>query len=210
MFRGMIAKVCQTGLRCERFEQAGTGAAGLELCRAMLPDVVLLDLDLPDFYGLDLIPGLRAASPQTKIIVLSAHAEDYVIHRCLQLEVDGFVDKNDEPEEIIVKAIESVLAGKTYLSSVVSRVRSFMREDPKAFTKLLSDREQQLIGFFGRGMSEAEIASKTGISPATVVRHQRNIMGKLGIHTAADLRQYAIVRGFSPPPRMGPQEAARH
>ncbi len=201
MFRGMISKVCRAAIRCERIEQAGTGTEGLALCREMRPDVVLLDLDLPDIYGLDLVGRIREVVPHAKTIVLSAHTEDYVIHRSLKLEVDGFVDKNDEPEEAIVRAIESVTANRPYFSSAVGKIKALIRDDPKAFAKLLSDREQELLECFGRGLSDDQIAEKTGISPATVIKHHRNIMAKLGFHTAVELRRYALEKGFAPPPR---------
>jgi DNA-binding NarL/FixJ family response regulator len=201
MFRGLIAAACENALQVETIGQAGTGAAGLELAGKLKPDVILLDLDLPDVYGLEIIGKLMEEAPTAKVVILSAHTEDYVIHRCLKLEVDAFVDKNDEPSEMIVQAIGAVLSDRPFFSAAFGRVKQMLREDPESFTKILSEREQELIGLFGRGFSGEQVGKKLGLSPVTVQNHRRNIMGKLGMHSAVELNRYAIEKGFAPPPR---------
>ncbi len=197
MFRGIVLKLCRDAFPCERLEAAATGTAGLALCASVQPDVVLLDLDLPDIYGLDLIDQIAAAAKSAKIIVLSSHTEEYVVQRCLSAQIDGFVDKNDEPAEVILDAIESVLAGRPFFTAAVSRRNKALRDDPLAFNKVLSEREQELLCYFGQGLSNEEIGAKVGISPNTVLNHRRNVMGKLGIHSAPELMRHAVEKGFT-------------
>lgn len=197
MARGMVLQLCRTQLECEQIEGAATGAAGLTACRSLQPDIVLLDLDLPDVSGLDLIAPLAEASPRSKVIVLSAHTEDYAMHRCLEAGVDGFVDKNDEPAESIIEAVEAVRNGRSYFSPAMTRVRAAMRHDPAAFSKLLTKHEQDLLVLFGQGLSNEDIATRLNLSPRTVGNHRHNIMAKLRIPSTPELMRYALKKGFT-------------
>jgi DNA-binding NarL/FixJ family response regulator len=201
MFRGVVAQICQHAFPAAAIVPVASAADALAHCERTPPDIILLDLDLPDAYGLDLLARFDETAPRARVIVLSAQTGDYVIHRCLQAGVDAFVDKNDEPVEAVTDAIASVRASRPYYSPVVGRVLALSRQDPEAFNKLLTDREQELLAWLGCGLSDHEVAEKLGLSFFTVQNHRRNIMGKLGIHTTAELARYALRKGFSPPPR---------
>jgi len=197
MARGFVVNLCRAQLACERIEEAATGVAGVAVCREMQPDVVLLDVDLPDASGLDLVEKLNAEAPEAKIVILSSHTEDYVLHRVLQAQVDGFVDKNDEPADAIVEAVEAVMDGRTYFSAAMTRMKSQLRKDPVAFTKLLTGHEQNLLGLFGQGLSNEQIGVQLGLSHRTIGNHRQNIMDKLGISTTPELMRYAVKKGFT-------------
>ncbi len=197
MFRGMVISLCRTHLDCERLEEAVTGAAGLKLCQEVQPDIVLLDLDLPDTFGADLIAQIASAAPRARIIILSSHTEEYAIHRCLTAHVEGFVDKNNEPPEVVVEAIRTVMEGRTFFTTAATKVKTLLRANPSAFNKLLTDREEQMLILLAQGYSNEEIGEQFALSPKTINNHRRNIMMKLDIHTTPKLMRYALEKGFT-------------
>ncbi len=176
---------------------ASSGAEGIALCRQHQPDIVLLDLVLPDGDGLDCVARILAAAPNARIIALTSHADEFTLHRAMRARVHGFVDKNEQSLHLLGEAIATVMEGRTYFSSVALRIREGLRKDPAAFDKILSDREQELLPFFGEGLSNAEVAQRVGLTAGTVKLHRRNIMGKLGVHSTPQLMRYALEKGFT-------------
>lgn len=197
MVRGLIVRACRQHCRSDQVAEAPDGRTGLDLCRRMQPDLVLLDLDLPDGDGVDLIGEIHRESPATKIIVITSHSDEYAIHRSLEANVSAFVDKCSQPIEVVGEAIAAVLAGRTFFSPVVARAKARLRDDPNAFTKLLSPREQEILRLLGEGMANDDVAARVGISPQTIHSYRRNIMAKLGIHSTPQLIRYAVEKGFS-------------
>jgi DNA-binding NarL/FixJ family response regulator len=193
----MLTLVCGQAIQGADVRGAKTGAAGLALTKDMQPDLVILDLALPDTDGLDLLPQLFAAAPRVKVIALSCHTDEFTLHRALRSNVHGFVDKNEQPLKILSEAITAVMAGHRYFSSVAQRARATLRTDPVAFNKLLSDWEQELLALFGEGLSNTEVAQRVGLSAVTVKNHRCRIMGKVGVHSTPQLIRYAIEKGFT-------------
>lgn len=176
---------------------AANASEGLARCRELGPDLVLLDIVLPDQDGLELLPAIRESTPEAKVLVLSSHADEYTLHRAFSAGVNGFVDKNLQTLGVLNEAVVAVLAGKSYASSVVQKVRAEMRADPRSFAKVLSDREIELLSHLGRGRSNEEIAKEIGLSPRTVRNHRHNIMTKLGLKSTPQLIRYALDKGFA-------------
>jgi DNA-binding NarL/FixJ family response regulator len=197
LIRDMLMVMCRQAVPGADVSGAGDAASGLELCKARRPDLAFLDLALPDRDGLDLLPELFAVCPECKVIALSGYTDEFTLHRALRSNVHGFVDKNEQPLEVLAEAISTVMSGRRYFSSVAQRVRATLRNDPAAFDKLLSDWEQLLLGQIGRGLSNDEIAKKEGLSAVTVRNHRCRIMAKLGIHSTPELINYATEKGFT-------------
>ena len=197
MMRGLIVRVCREHFPGETVREAADGRTGGALCREIQPDIVLLDLDLPDGDGLDLMSDIRGASPRSRIVVITSHSDDYAIHRCLEAGVAAFVDKCSQPIEVVSEAIAAVAGGRSYFSPVVVRAKARLRDDPKAFTKLLSGREQEILRLLGEGMANEQVAERVGVSPQTIHSYRRNIMVKLGIHSTPQLIRYAVEKGFT-------------
>lgn len=174
-----------------------TGAGAVKACKERQPDVLLLDLVLPDGDGLDWIEKIVAAAPAVKVIALTSHADEFTLHRATRARVHGFVDKNEQSVPLLAEAISTVLDGRTYFSSVAQRIRASLRHDPIAFDKVLSEREQELLRYFGQGWSNEEVAKRVGLTAGTVKLHRRNIMGKLGVHSTPQLMRYALEKGFT-------------
>lgn len=199
MVRGLVARVCRDAFPdAEEIAEVGDGTSALAACRRLRPDLILLDLELPDTDGLDLLAELRRhAPPSLRVLVLSSHTEPFSLSRLRAAKIHGFVDKNEQSPETLCTALREVVAGRPYFSAVVDRGHAALRADPRAFDKLLSDREQELLRLFGQGLSNEEVASRHGLTPVTARNHRRNIMGKLGIHSTPELIQYAIENGFA-------------
>ncbi len=197
MVRDMIVGLCRRKFPSAHVLEAPNGAAGVAHCRQSPPDIVLLDLDLPDGDGMDRVEAIRALAPEAKIIIVTSHSDEFSIYRSLQLNVSAFVDKCAQPMTIVRQAISAVAAGRTYYSPVVSRVLERLRADPVAFTKLLSRRELEILRFLGEGLENDVIARHFGVSPLTIHTYRRNIMCKLGVHSASELIRYSVEKGFS-------------
>jgi two-component system response regulator NreC len=175
----------------------GTCAAALEEARRRQPDLILLDLVLPDGDGIELAQPLLAAAPRARLIALSSHVDEFTLHRALASKIHGILDKNEQPVRILREAMDEVLAGRRYLSSAVQRLRANLRADPAAFDKILSDREQAVLRLVGEGLDNEAVAARLKISPSTAKNHRLNIMAKLDLHSTPQLIRYAIEKGFT-------------
>lgn len=194
--RDLFASFCRGLLTGVDLATARTGEEGLALCAALRPDLVFLDIDLPDGDGLDRVDALRAAAPGVRLVVITSHSDEFAMSRVVRARVDGFVDKNEAPLAVLAEAVTEVMAGRPYFSGTAQRIRARMRSDPAAFDKVLSPHEQSLMALFGRGLTNEEIAERLALSSATVKAHRRNVMGKVGVHSTPELIHYALRKGF--------------
>jgi two-component system response regulator NreC len=205
LMRELLIKACREAMPGSVVSGAQDAKSGLELCKAAQPDVIILDLALPDHDGLDVLDELLAACPNSKAIGISGYTDEYTLHRAIHSKLHGFVDKNEQTIEHLAAAIQSVMRGERYLSPAARRARLSQRNDQVAFDKILSVREQDLLRLFGRGLTNDEIAAEVNLSDLTVRNHRCRIMAKLSVRTSAELIRYALEKGFT---RMAP--SARH
>lgn len=205
MVRELLALACKQALPKSGVRTAGSRADALALCREAPPDLVILDLVLPDGDGLDLLPDLFALAPGAKIIALSSHIDEFTLHRALSSRVHGILDKNEQPVRILREAITAVLGGQQYVSSLVQRLKASVRANPAAFDKILSDREQGVLRLVGEGLTNDQIATRLKISASTAKNHRLNIMAKLDMHSTPQLIRYAIEKGFTRIPEGPPR-----
>lgn len=196
LLRDMLVMSCGKVAPGAEAHGVATLAEAIALSRTVQPELIILDLALPDGDALDSIDRLRDAARSAKIIVLTSHTDEFTLHRALRARVHGFVDK-DQAFDVLKEAIATVMAGRRYLSPAAQQVYLAMSTDPLDFSRVLSDREQGLMGYFGAGFSNEEIAVKVGISESTIKRHRANIMNKLNLHSAAQLMVYAVEKGFT-------------
>ncbi len=205
LMRDLLMRACREAVKGVVTVGAGDAASGLKLCRREKPDVIILDLALPDRDGLDLVDELIAASPKVRILGLSGYMDEFTIYRVLGSRLHGFVDKAGHTSEQLAAAIRGILAGERYFSPTAITTWTSLRKDPAAFDKILSEREQNLLRLFGQGLPNDEIASALNLSELTVRNHRCRIMAKLGLRTSAELISYAYEKGFA---RARPRRAA--
>jgi two-component system response regulator NreC len=199
MMRDLLLKACREAVPGGVASGARDASTGLVLCRREQPDLVILDLALPDRDGLDLLNELLAACPHARVIGISGYSDEFTLYRALHSKLHGFVDKNEQSFDSLIDAIKAVMKGQRYLSTTAQEARLALRNDPQAFDKILSDREQSLLGFFGGGLTNEEVADQLGLSVLTVRNHRCNIMAKLGLRSSPELIRYALEKGFTRP-----------
>ncbi len=197
MFRDLLKRICHGDFHLTVVGEAEDAATGLAMCRKHEPDMVLLDLNLPDRDGITLADELLAMDPGIRILALSSEGDDYTLYRVLNSGMHGYVDKNRQSLEMLKHAIDEVIQGRVFFAEVVQQVRQRLRMEPRAFPKVLTGREQQLLALLGGGLTDDEVAGELRLSRYTVQLHRRNIMSKLNLHRTPDLIRYAVKRGFS-------------
>ena len=201
MIRQLLVMACQKAFPEAEVFSAANGVEGVALCAQEKPDIVLLDLVMPDCEGLDLVPDIRRISSKVKVLILSAHADEFRLHRAEQSGVNGFVDKGGQVLAVLEEALRTIQTGQSYYCSVMRWIRVQMREDPLSFSKVLSDREMELLTLLGMGLSNEEIGTRLGLRANTVRNHRQNIMTKLGLGSTPQMIHYALSKGFV---RVGP------
>lgn len=172
------------------------GEEGLQAVGESKPDLVLLDIGLPDVDGLTLLPRLRQASPASKIIIFSALYNDCTVGRMLQAGWDGAIDKVADGMEFIREAIQTVRRGHRYTSPAVYRLFARYRESHNPFHHALSEREKEILACIAHALGDDEIAERTGITAATAKAHRKRLFNKLGQPNTPKLMHYAIRHGY--------------
>ena len=178
--------------------EAGDGREALAKAKELLPDLVLMDIDMPQMNGLAATELLRRELPQVKVLILSMHTTtDYVL-RILESGARGYVLKGASPEEL-VNAVETVSAGQPFFSPEVARValNQFVRGSGQgARSADVTRREREVLTQIAEGLSNKEIACHLGVGVRTVETHRERIMRKLNIHSVAGLTKFAIAKGL--------------
>ena len=172
---------------------AKSGAEGLEKAAQLHPQIVLMDINMPDLNGLDATELFRERFPKIKLLILSMHDNREYIASALSFGARGYVLK-DVPSSEIVTAIEAVHQGGTYFSSGVSEI--LLSHGVTETSGPLTTREQTILLMLSEGKSNKQVARELDISVRTVETHRRNIKKKLGISSTAGLTRYAIENGL--------------
>ncbi len=203
-------EVVRSGLRMllesqpdlEIVAEANTGRQAIQLAEQLTPDIVLMDLTLPDISGIEATQELKKIGCPSKIIALTIHEDEQFFFQMLQAGASGYVPKRAAPEDLL-KAIRMVQRGEVYVYShlaglLVGDYLKRAKEEPEKQEALqeLTAREQEILVALASGDSNEEIAQKLSISRHTVARHRENIMRKLEIHTRSELVKYAIRKGL--------------
>ena len=179
----------------------GQARNGKELIRSGLspePDLVLMDIGMPEMDGIEASRAIRESHPQIKILVLTTYADHRKIREMLKTGVEGYVLK-DSGSELFLEAIRAIAAGKTYYDSRVTEVMMESLRPKKAAVFAptpLTDREKDVIRLIAEGKSTAEMAEALFLSTLTIETHRKNIYTKLGMNKVASLVRYAIDEGL--------------
>ena len=183
--------------------EAGSGHEGFGIAKKLKPDLVVVDISLPDQSGIQLTRDLRQLLSETKILIVSMHSKIDYIAEAFQAGATGYVVKESASERLL-QGLKSVAKGDYYLDSSVSHavVENLMKSPLKAAKitdadyATLTPREQEVMRLLAEGLSSKTVAEKLFISPKTVENHRANIMSKLGLHSTIELVRYAAKLGL--------------
>jgi len=179
---------------------ASNGREAVKLARKHTPDVVLLDIAMPEMNGIEAALKIRDALPRTRIIILSMHATSEHVFRALQAGADGYLVKESAGAEV-VEAVRTVFGGGRYLSEKIATAAKGMNLSErgtaasKSPLESLSEREREVLQFVVEGRSSADIATAINLSPKTVETYRSRIMQKLDVHDVAGLVKFALQHG---------------
>ena len=201
-------KIVRDGLRTliekepgmEVIAAAENGVDAVALAKQFSPDVVIMDISMPDMNGIDATRLILKEAPSLKVIALSMYSDRLFVSGMLEAGASGYLLKDCAFEELVV-AVRSVVAGKIYLSPKIAGVVVDKKTGKpclprSAGSACLTRREREVFRELAEDLSVREIASKLGISPKTVEAHRRNIMEKLCISSVSELIKYAIREGI--------------
>lgn len=198
-----LNKLVQQQQDMEVIAQAADGYSTVELTRELMPDMVIMDIGMPDLNGIDATSQIIREFPQVKVIGLSMHSGKKFVIEMLKAGASGYLLKDCALEELTT-AIKAVASGKTYLSPsitdvvVENYVRHSQKKESSAFS-LLSKREREVLQLMAEGKTTKQIGLKLHISPKTVEGHRLRIMEKLNMDSVAKLTKYAIQEGLTSP-----------
>jgi len=181
--------------------EAENGRKALQLTRKLNPDVIIMDVSMPDLNGIDAARQILGEQPGVKVVALSMHSEKQFVEGMLRAGVSGYLLKDTAFEEL-VKAIRIVCANKKYLSPDITDIVLQDYLHPAAANDdkpdvLLTNREREVLQLIAEGRTTRKTADKLHISIKTVETHRKNIMEKLNLRTVAELTKYAVREGIT-------------
>jgi two-component system, NarL family, response regulator NreC len=180
--------------------EASDGRQAVELAETLKPDVVVMDIAMPNLSGIEAAKRISAALPNTPIVILSMHSDESYVLRALKAGAKGYLLK-DSAEGDLIQAIRSVHEGKAFFSPEISRmlvddyIREIRMRGVDDSYELLTAREREILQLLAEGKSNKDIASLLNLSLYTVETHRRNLQDKLNLHSVAELILYAVRKG---------------
>jgi two-component system, NarL family, response regulator NreC len=176
--------------------EAANGREVLELAEKLKPDVILMDVAMPELNGIEATRRLRDVSPRTKVLVLSMHKEAVYVREILKAGARGYILKDAIDTELI-SAIQSVARGDGYISPAISgTLLSDYRQNITNPLDLLSSREREVLQLIAEGKTNKEVATRLNLSVYTVDSHRGKIMEKLNLHSTGELVRFAMKQGL--------------
>ncbi|HET6179021.1 MAG TPA: response regulator transcription factor [Candidatus Sulfotelmatobacter sp.] len=215
MLRILIAddhEVARRGIRALLESHAGWEVCGeardgretIELASKMKPDLILLDIGMPNLNGLEAARQILAGDPEAAILILTMHDTDHVVREVLRAGARGFLLKSDAGRDLVA-AVEALQRQRTFFTTRVSqmvldgyldRKKSDHDDDDDGASEVLTMREREVIQLLAEGKTSKEVAVTLNLSVKTAETHRTNLMRKLGLHSVADLTRYAVRNGI--------------
>lgn len=200
--RAGLRMLLATDKALEIIGEAENGVEGVRTACELRPDVVLMDISMPDMNGIEATRRIKAQCPEIAVLALTMYEDDQYFFEMLAAGASGYVPKRAAPNDLI-SAIHAVYAGGMFLFPSVARllVNDYLqkREQPDAGPRgfeELTEREREVLVLIAEGRNNQEIADALVISVKTVNRHRENIMAKLNLHSRVELVRYAIEKGL--------------
>ncbi|RRR70900.1 MAG: DNA-binding response regulator [Candidatus Viridilinea halotolerans] len=198
--RSGLRALLESELECAVVGEAGNGPEALSLVERLQPMLLVVDLMMPGLSGLEVARQARQTAPQTKIVILSMHADESYVREALRIGVTAYVLKEAMSNDFVY-ALQQAAAGRRYLSPPLSEkaLDAYVSQTAESTLDLyetLTAREREILYLAAQGMTSAEIAERLMIGVRTVDTHRASMMRKLGLHTPLDLIRYAVRRGI--------------
>ena len=198
----MARTLARQRARYEVLATVGTATEAIAACEQFKPDLLVLDINLPDQNGIDALPKLKRVAPRTRVLLCTGFPTDDRIADLARTGAHGFVEKTNTWDEFL-QAIERVSHGEYYFRSynngIASESRWLGKHEQTSVAPYLTAREKEIIALIAQGYTSKEIGTRLGISVATVETHRTNLMGKLGVRNAVGIASYAFQRGLVKP-----------
>lgn len=181
--------------------EVGSGSEAVTAAGSARPNVILMDIGLPDMSGIEAARLIKTKFPDIFIVALTIHEDEEYFFKMLEAGASGYVPKRAAPEELLT-AIRVAASGEVYLYPSLAKllVKDYLSQEREQENKPtldgLTDREQEVLLLLAEGATNDQIAASLVISPKTVERHRENIMHKLNLHSRAELVRYAIRKGI--------------
>jgi DNA-binding NarL/FixJ family response regulator len=182
--------------------EAGDGRAAVQMVKKLLPDVVVMDIAMPQLNGLEATRQITHSVPSTKVLVLSSYSDDEYVQQLTEAGAAGYLIKQTAANELL-KAIREAHRGNAYFSpSIAKRLRDQCRQafstgqPNRRRADQLTAREAEVLQLIAEGRANKQIAAELSISIKTVEKHRQQVMNKLGIHDVAGLTRHAIAKGI--------------
>ncbi len=201
IFRAGLRMLQQAQPDMEIVGEVNTGRGAVAKAKELAPDIVLMDISLPDIDGFEATRQIKRALPNAAILALTMHESDEYFFKMLDAGASGYVPKKAAPIDLVA-AIRVVHEGGVFLYPSVAKalVRDYMGRVAEGGEREtfdgLTEREREVLKHIADGLTNQEIADKLSISIKTVERHRANIMGKLNLHSRTELVKYAIRKGI--------------
>jgi len=202
LFRQGIKRILKDVDGLEIVGEAGDGLELLEVSRKTKPDMVIVDISMPNLRGLEATREIKTILPHVKILILTMHREKEYVYGAISAGAEGYLLKEDADTELF-DAVETIRQGGCYVSPILSSglthelIRLHQKGQSASRGDLLSVREKEVLKMIAEGKAHKEIASLLSISVRTVDHHRASIMRKLNIKDTANLTKYAIRRGYT-------------
>jgi len=204
MFRQGIKNILEKDNGLEVVGEVGDGLRLLELLKKTAPDMVILDISMPNLRGLEATREIKMISRDVKVLILSMHSDKEYVYNAISAGAEGYLLKEDADTELF-SAVENIRKGGRYISPLLSGeltqelVKTYYKGQASMPSEHLTIREREVLKLIAEGNSSKEIADLLFISIRTVEHHRANIMRKLNIKNTATLVKYAIRKGYTSP-----------
>lgn len=200
LFREGLRTILEQLSEFEIVGEANDGHEALAMAGKLTPDIILLDISMPNLNGIEAARRITDVSPMTRVIILSMHLDQRYVAESLKAGARGYILKDSAVEELTT-AIRNVINGEIFLGNrvtgvVVSDYVGLAKGKPASAFSILSGREVEVLQLIAEGRSTKEIASDLKVSVKTIETHRKQIMDKLDIHSVAELTRYAIREGI--------------
>jgi DNA-binding NarL/FixJ family response regulator len=201
LVRRGLRRILEENADLEITGEVGDGLELLNILKKTEPNMIILDVSMPNLRGIEAIPEIRHIRPEVKVLILTMHKEEEYLYQAISAGADGYLLKEDAEKELF-SAIKNIQEGKVYISpglsdqSMQNWVRLRRGEDDSQNSEALTIRQREILKLIAEGKSNKEIGDLLCISVRTVERHRANIMSNLNIRKTAELVQYALRKHY--------------